>query len=381
MKNTIQCILAVTAPFLVVLSSASCYRPDVPTPQGPNPGDPLPGLTQTELSQFHMGKILFEREFTIKTGLGPKFNSVSCRECHEHPETGGSGANELGGDDVETHASKFQNNLCNELESDGGPVFRHNAINDGQLDNIPPSTELGVGHRTTPPLFGFGLIENIPDETLVNLQPYTGGHVHRLPNGNIGRFGRKATDPNLTSFIHGAFSKEQGIEIPSELSQEDLELTVKFVQLLAPVQRLKPDKNGQFLFKAIGCTKCHVPTLHTGCSLSLPVSKNSQGQQTCQITSSVINALEDKDVDLYSDLLLHDMGAVDMCRGDAKPNEFRTAPLMGMRFLKTFMHDGRAKNVEDAIDAHAGQAKDARNRFNNLSDTDKARIVRFVKSL
>ena len=326
-----------------------------------NPGDPVAGLTQKQFEHFTRGRGVFEREFNPLTGLGPLFNSVSCRECHEAPVTGGSGANEQGGDDIETHASRFINGFCDELEAEGGPVFRHQAVNDGPLDNIPPSPELGMGHRTTPPLFGFGFLEAIPDETLIKLQAKTGGHVHRLPSGVIGRFGRKATDPNLTSFIGGAFNKEQGIEIPSELSQEELLLTVAFVQGLAPIQHLPIDKKGQRLFHQVGCTQCHVPTLRTG--------------------PSEIAALANKDVDLYSDLLLHEMAAVDMCRGDAKPSEFRTAPLMGMRFLSTFLHDGRAASIEAAIEGHAGQATKARQNFEKLCEKDKARLLKFVAAL
>jgi CxxC motif-containing protein (DUF1111 family) len=69
-----------------------------------------------------------------------------------------------------------------------------------------------------------------------------------------------------------------------------------------------------------------------------------------------VNVLRHKEVDAYTDLLLHDMGPdlADVCRVSASEAEFRTQPLMGLRLLSHFMHDGRAQTVEDAIQAHGG---------------------------
>src|SRR5206468_7998009 len=110
-----------------------------------------------------------------------------------------------------------------------------------------------------------------------------------------------------------------------------LELTDAFVQLLAPPAPLKQSKeaqHGRDVFTRIGCPSCHIPTLRTG--------------------DNPIAALSHKDVAAYSDLLLHDMGQelADICFGLATPSEFRTEPLMGLRFSTHFLHDGRATTPE-----------------------------------
>lgn len=343
-----------------IIALAGCAS--MPTPTPPDPGGPLPGLGQQQLMDFEAGKAVFERTFEPPQ-LGPLFNATSCAACHEVPVTGGSGGLEEGGEDIETHASRFAV-MCDELQTEGGPVFQHHTTAEDDrpgppLPRIPPSADLGFGHRTTPPLFGLGLLEAIPDSTLERLAASGIGRVHRLPDGSLGRFGRKATDPNLAAFTAGAFRVEQGIEIPAELSLADLDLTVAFMRFLAPPERLQPPKGGARLFERTGCAECHIPSL------------------MAESPDPPLNRM----VDLYSDLLLHDMAAVDMCRGDASPREFRTAPLMGVRFLKTFMHDGRAPTIRAAILAHGGQGSESRRRFEALSMKDQQRLLDFVKGL
>jgi CxxC motif-containing protein (DUF1111 family) len=313
------------------------------------PGGPTEGLTPAQLSRFQRGKAVFERVFTPATGLGPLFNNVSCVACHDVPATGGSG---FESDDIEIHASRFDSTAtppCNELAGDGGPVFRVKATS-GSPPRIPPSAELGVGRRTTSPLFGIGLIDLVPDVAILARQGTLGGRVHRLPDGRIGRFGRKAINATLQEFSLGAFVTEMGIEIPTELSAEDSQLTVDFVRFLALPSR-RQDVTGARLFSRVGCDGCHVPRL--------------------------------ADQPLYTDLLLHDLGPnfQDICRGQARPTEFRTAPLIGLRFLKRLLHDGRAASVEEAIRQHGGQAEDVVRRFERLSQGERRRLIQFVEGL
>jgi len=313
------------------------------------PGGPSDGLTSAQLNRFQRGKAVFERVFTPATGLGPLFNNVSCVACHDVPATGGSG---FESDDIEIHASRFDSTAtpaCNELAADGGPVFRLNATS-GSPPRIPPSADLGIGHRTTSPLFGLGLIDLVPDAAILARQGTLGGRAHRLPDGRIGRFGRKAINATLQEFSLGAFVTEMGIEIPTELSAADGQLTVDFVRFLALPSR-REDATGARLFARVGCDGCHVPRL--------------------------------ADQPLYTDLLLHDLGPnfQDMCRGQARPTEFRTAPLIGLRFFKRFLHDGRAANVEEAIRLHGGQAEDVVRRFERLSQGERQRLIHFVEGL
>jgi CxxC motif-containing protein (DUF1111 family) len=115
---------------------------------------------------------------------------------------------------------------------------------------------------------------------------------------------------------------------------------------------------------------CHVPVLHTG--------------------TATVAALSNKPVQLYSDLLLHDMGdalADHRPDGQANGREWRTTPLWGMRLIRQFlngevflMHDGRARTIEEAILLHGGEALRARNLFEALNVADRAALVEFVGS-
>src|SRR3989441_12629969 len=113
----------------------------------------------------------------------------------------------------------------------------------------------------------------------------------------------------------------------------------------------------------VGCTGCQVPLLHTGPNL--------------------VRALSNTTVSAYTDLLLHDMGPdlADICLGQATPAEFRTEPLMGLRFKATFLHDGRASSIDEAIRLHAGEAAGVRDRFLKLSDRQRATLLRFLGGL
>ena len=138
-------------------------------------------------------------------------------------------------------------------------VFRRQAVT-GEVLRIPPSATLGVGRRTTPPLFGLRLLEEIPAAVILAREGTLGGRAHRLPDGRIGRFGRKATDATLADFTHGAFPTEMGIDIPQELSEADLALTVDFMRGLALPER-RQDRRGLALFSRVGCAGCHAPVL------------------------------------------------------------------------------------------------------------------------
>ncbi len=85
----------------------------------------------------------------------------------------------------------------------------------------------------------------------------------------------------------------------------------------------------------------------------------------------------------YSDFLVHDMGSLGdgIEQGQAKGREMRTAPLWGLRVRKTFLHDGRARSIPDAIHAHDGQGKAAQAFFAKLTSAQQANLVAFLKSL
>lgn len=375
---------------VVVMASAACPRV--------KPGDPLRGLSAAERARFDSGLVVFDSTFTPAVGLGPLFNASGCAECHEDPVTG------AGGDEVERHAAVFHPESpglkCDELAGQGGPVFQ---------DSVTPALRaaLGIDHeplpagvttvaaRSTPDVFGFGLLDAVPDSAILayaDPDDRNGDGISGRPNrffdGRLGRFGRKALVPTLREFNDGAFQIEIGITNPSvpvegtitgdslptgtdpapepELNARGLDLTDAFVRLLAPPAPLKQSRDareGRDVFGRIGCAGCHVPTLRTG--------------------DNAIAALSHKEVAAYTDLLLHDMGPdnADICFGLATPGEFRTEPLMGLRLATQFLHDGRAKTPEQAIDLHGGEGAKARDLFHALAAGQKAALLAFLKTL
>jgi CxxC motif-containing protein (DUF1111 family) len=138
------------------------------------------------------------------------------------------------------------------------------------------------------------------------------------------------------------------------------------MRLLAAIPRTPASASiirGETVFKEIGCAVCHLPSMKTGIS---PIA-----------------ALSNRTVDLYSDLLLHDMGALGdgMPQGAATAAEMRTAPLWGLRLRDAFLHDGRASTPEFAVLAHAGEAQVARDRFVKLTADRKKSLLDFLNSL
>ncbi len=395
MTRTIAAPAASAVAVLLIL--AGCAKP-------PKPGEPLSGLTPDERALFDRGKAQFTTVFTPETGLGPVFNSDACAECHEDPAVGGRG------DEVEVHVSAFlpDSSFCDPLVDKGGFVIQqkvtpalHAALG---IDSEPqPKEATAIAHRTAPDIFGFGLLDAVPDSVILAYadpddRNHDGisGRPNRFFDGRIGRFGRKALVPTLSEFNNGAYAAEQGITSPAvpteetvggqpippgvdpvpepEINQEALDLTTAFVRFLAPPapEKLTSEgKRGRTLFSRIGCAGCHLPALRTG--------------------DSPVKALRYKTVAAYTDLLLHDMGPelADICLGQASPSEFRTEPLMGLRFSNktggagesSFLHDGRAKSIEEAIRLHGGEGAASRDRFAALSEAERAALLKFLESL
>ncbi len=385
--------LAVCAVLTLAAAAVACRRP-------PRPGDPLPGLSKAERARFDSGRVAFETIFTPGTGLGPLFNADGCAECHEEPVTGGAG------DEIERHAAAFHavppagTRPCDELVALGGPVFQQRVTPALRaavgIDSEPvPPEATAVAGRSSPDIFGFGLLDAVPDsEILARADPDDrdqdgiSGRPNRFFDGRVGRFGRKALVPTLREFNDGAAPTEQGVTNPvapeegtfggrpflpgtdpapdPEISRETIDLVDFVVRLLAPPSPLKLNRQtrqGRAAFDSIGCAACHVAALHTG--------------------DNPIPALGHRTVAAYSDLLLHDMGPelADICLSNATPSEFRTEPLMGVRLMTRFLHDGRATTLEQAIELHNGEAARARDRFRTLTAEERAALVAFLKTL
>jgi len=364
-------------------------------------GIPLSGLTDEQLTLFQKGLMEFSRERTPETGLGPIFNEASCANCHRDPAVGGIDNNlEV----VETQIGTEIGEAFDPMETLGGPLLQNRGIGE-EIEGCPtgeviPGEATFVSIRQIPPVFGAGLIEAIPDSIILeNADPGDAdgngisGRANFSSSETLTRFGWKANIPDLDTFSGGALLLEMGItnpfnpdftmveqlpqgqQIPEgcdllgepESSLEVVEAIAAFQRFLAPPPRgrITDEVNsGEVVFFDTGCADCHITSLRTG--------------------EHEIEVLRNKDVELFSDLLLHDMGeelADGIEVGNAKGNEFRTAPLWGLGARTFFLHDGRTNSLTEAIQAHGGESEKVRDRFLSLSQQEVEVLLAFLNSL
>lgn len=376
-----------------------------PIPDGDLFDAPVPGLTAAENAAFIRGDAEFSRRFAPSTGLGPIFNNASCFACHS-----GDGRGRL-----ENALQRIGSVDDDFLAADGGPQIQDKAVPGMEFERLP--TGVAVSLRLPPPVFGVGLIEAIADNTILALADPNdvdgdgiSGRANMVtapdfvpalepgggPGLHVGRFGRKAQVSSLLQQTVDAYHQDIGITSPfralenrnprSSIPVEAVDLladpeipegtviaVVHYIRTLAPAapgQMTPTREQGNAFFQSIGCAKCHTPTLQTG--------------------QHAISALSNKPVQLFSDLLLHDMGpglADNRPDGDASGSEWRTAPLWGLRLMRQFLngdafllHDGRARTVDEAIRLHGGEGQAARDAFIALTPAQRAALLDFVES-
>ena len=272
--------------------------------------------------------------------------------------------------------------------------------------------------RIAPAMIGLGLLEAVPEQALLEIAQQQPAPMRGKPNyvwdfeneqQALGRFGWKANQPSIRQQTAGAFLGDIGatssifpeencpavqkecLNVPSaskcggqggctgnyrpEVVPSRLSNITLYLQTLAvPARRNVTDANvkrGEALFADAHCSVCHVPQLKTG-------------------AKPAIAAAADIEFHPYTDLLLHDMGEA---LADGRPDylangrEWRTAPLWGIGLLKTvnghsdLLHDGRARNVTEAILWHGGQAETSREAFRAMPKRDREALVKFVESL
>ncbi len=418
-------------------------------------GDPLPGLTAGQLKLFQAGLDDFQEGDGVGSGLGPRFNLDSCGGCHSQPAMGGTSpavnpqvkvATDYGARNTVPYfvlangpvrEARYKYNP--EGTRDGGvhALFvisgRKDDTGDAGKCNITQENFWAEGQnnnlsfRIPTPAFGAGLIEAIPDYAIIDNQTANAngktalgisGRPHRVRvtgstnnNGNdgtIARFGWKAQNKSLLLFSGEAYNVEMGVtnelfpqerdetpncqfaNTPNDTTDPDgatpagtisaIEKFTFFMRFLAPpiASLTTPGgapsiANGRALFQSTGCAYCHTPTLYT--------------------SNSTIGALRKKPVQLFSDLLVHQMGpglADDILQGQAGGDEFRTAPLWGLGQRIFFLHDGRTSDLLAAIRAHksAGnnrwqpsEAIAVIDKFNQLNELQKQDLVNFLRSL
>lgn len=258
--------------------------------------------------------------------------------------------------------------------------------------------------RISPSLVGLGLLEAIPESSIAALADPNdqngdgiSGRMSVITDpetgqARLGRFGWKASSARLSHQVGNALVNDMGVTnaifpspdcgsaqtgcgtAGSEVSRAEIEQWVKYIGLLGVQARRNLDTQtttGQALFTSAGCAKCHNPQINTGANHPYAELRN----QT---------------IWPYSDLLLHDMGsglAAAMGEGDALNSEWRTAPLWNISYRKdvsggeAYLHDGRARNLSEAILWHGGEAESAKEAFRTMSVANRDALLKFLQSL
>ena len=407
-------------------------------------GHPAPNLSVAELTRHVQGDAIFSAPFSPNRsapfpGLGPMFENSSCEACHvgdgrgRPPLAGEPFATMLfrasipgrgphgGPNPVPGYGTQIELNAApgftpmiyasvQYADSTGtfadGSAFRlhvpHYSFSGGYT-SMPPNVL--ISPRVTPVNFGSGLLEAVPEEE-IRSQAYAGtarrdgvrGRANLVWNAierryAVGRFGWKANVPNLLQQVAGAFNGDMGVTssfFPAEpcegvmpacsrhradVTDEQVALVTFYTQTLGvPARRNLDDPTvvrGEQFFARAGCASCHASTLTTGQLPGVPA-----------VSGQVIHP--------YTDLLLHNMGpALADNRPDfaAAGNEWRTPPLWGIGLVNvvnghtTFLHDGRARSLLEAVMWHGGEATTARERVRQATAADRAALVAFLESL
>ncbi|WP_196889918.1 di-heme oxidoredictase family protein [Aureivirga sp. CE67] len=394
-------------------------------------------------SLFKQNWVTAPASTTARDGLGPLFNAKACSTCHfkdgrgRAPLANGEinhgllirlsipGVDAHGGPLAEpNYGGQLQDQSIHHLETEGAfeisytdkvvtypdgksvtlrkPTYALTNLTQGEIsDNVMLSPR--VGNQ----IIGLGLLEAIPEADVlanVDLTDADGDGVSGKANQvwdvesqslKLGRFGWKSNQPSLLQQVAGAYNGDMGItsylfpdencppnvecdDIPNggspEITDENLISTVIYSSTLAvPARRNWEDQDvlaGKELFKTANCTACHTAKFETG--------------------NHSIAALSNQTIRPYTDLLLHDMGddlADNRPDFDATGNEWRTQPLWGIGLIETvnghtnLLHDGRARNIEEAILWHGGEAENSKQEFMNFTEEEREQVLKFINSL
>jgi len=393
---------------------------------------PAPNLDEEGLDLHLSGDIAFEAQFVtgpaeINPGLGPLFNNNSCNACHLR---NGRGVPTVGGAALRSHMLVRVSLADGEIDPMAGGTAHPDygfQIQDHANYGVEPEAKLeiiweevkgtyadGVEYslrkpnlvlrkpdgsvventltslRQAPPVFGLGLLEEVPESLLMELadpDDKNNDGISGRPNQVwskslskivMGRFGWKSNQPDLYQQSASAYVGDMGVGSPGypdangdvEIEKEIVESAAFYARSLAvPSSRLSSAR-GRKLFKSAGCDACHTPVLSTG--------------------ASKWEFLADQEFAPYTDLLLHDMGE-GLADGrpdyEATGSEWRTSPLWGIGLTQTvapgatYLHDGRARTIAEAILWHGGEGEASATKFKEFSAADRTELLAFVNSL
>jgi CxxC motif-containing protein (DUF1111 family) len=377
---------------------------------------------------------------TGRDGLGPLFNATACASCHildgrGKPPAAGESISSIifrlsmpGDVEIPNYGKQLQNRAINGVLPEGSVNITYTEIPGTYPDGTTYSlrkphyqfVDLKYGDfpagflfspRVAPKMAGAGNFDAVTDATLLAMaDPLDAdgdgisGKVNyvfdNIKNKTvIGRHGWKSNTASIPEQVADAFINDIGItsivfpdqqlsgtqidmykDLPNggspELETRFYNDVVFYTSALAMPERRKTFNEqsvleGKKIFKTIGCGKCHAPELKTG-------------------THEIVSQLSNQTIRPYSDLLLHDMGeglADNRPDHDATGNEWRTTPLWGISYYQTvnkhtfLLHDGRARNIEEAILWHGGESEKVINSFKSLSKTERDKVIKFLETL
>ncbi|MDB4947128.1 MAG: putative thiol oxidoreductase with 2 cytochrome c heme-binding site [Labilithrix sp.] len=386
---------------------------DAPPASPADPFDvPIATATVEERAVFRDGDRLFGLSLRDADGLGPLYTRASCGGCHTSGTRGPGVVQKMAiveadgfTPDADQSALPFGNTVRPLITGSAHPLLP------------PPGTQnLKVTTRVGPSILGRGYMEAVLDSEIERVaaaqatradgihgrvnhvvyaseaNPDTRFHAHRKGDVVIGRFGLKARIATLDDFTADALQSDMGITSPLRIVEpvnpdgladdakagidvaiDSVNTRAMYVRLTAiPLRKIAtaPAETaaGEQLFAQTKCSVCHAPSLRT--RPDYPIA-----------------GLADIEAPVFSDLLLHDMGSVlaDGIRdGEARSQDWRTAPLVGLRFVRTFLHDARATSIEEAILMHEGPGSEANGSvtsFRALSPADRATLLAYVGAL
>ena len=371
-----------------------------------------PKIPEDECS-FDTAEEEFTGPETVADGVGPVFNATGCGECH----AAGPGfdpndfTKKLVGatsEIVERRAAFWDPQRQLYRDHPGGSLIQNRALRQGEQETVLPGHNV-IALRATLSVLGDGFVEAVANETfqaIAAAQPSAQrGQVINVPvlempgRVRVGRFGHKAQQASLVSFSADAYVNEMGITSPLQPDENsfngvavedsfpgmddegvDVELFALFMRstkapgVFAARMATRDAQDGSALFNSVGCAVCHTRTIQT----SAPGNSINGG------AFKVTQALGDKIIHPFSDFLLHDVGTGDgivQNGGMSTRNKMRTAALWGLNLRGRFMHDQLSFSLEDAIARHGNQAASSRTRFNELSATNKKKLLTFLSAL
>lgn len=382
---------------------------------------PAAGLSAVELDRHAEADLVFDRTHVPLTGrsgagLGPQFVAQSCIACHVRNGRGRAIPQEAL---VRVAAEaalgpQVQDKAVLGAEPEATVTVQWSPVGQGaaQLrqpdvllvrpggDAVAPSVARSL--RVAPPLLGMGLLEAVPERSITALadpndQDGDGisGEAHWLNGADgqrrLGRFGWKAISASVRDQSADAYLQDMGLTTPAseaneldrhgapaDISNHELNLVTFYSQSLGAPRTAQAGgssvvRRGQALFAQLACAGCHVPSLQTG-----------------PAPDAVVQAIRNQTIWPYTDLLLHDMGpGLDdgVAEKGASGREWRTAPLWGIGLTQkvnpkaTFLHDGRARTLEEAILWHGGEAEASRQAYLALKQPQRQSLLQWLHQL